>query len=244
MTKTNGAVEPVIARIAGTDREANIHLLVGTNRCSASVLTDQITEGFTCRLCGIVYSEDDAHLVLGTLDTETLSLIGDTRGATRGNMKMVAPSYAAGILLQLPHANLGDDIHPVAGFLREQCDPAYCDALIEHMVRASSEGSDSRQSDPGDDPFLWDAAEFIVRKGSGSLSRLQRYLMIGYNRAWHIMGQLEERGIVGTLQGSEPRAVLVDIEGLEEMRRRAQHSSGSITDPHDKPGGGTISPRR
>lgn len=244
MTKTNGAVEPVIARIAGADREANIHLLVGTNRCSASVLTDQITEGFTCRLCGIVYSEDDAHLVLGALDTEALSLIGDARAATRGSMKMVAPSYAAGILLQLPHANLGDDIHPVAGFLREQYDPAYCGTLIEHIVRASSEGSDSRQCDPVDDPLLWDAAEFVVRKGSGSLSRLQLHLTIGHNRTWHIMDQLEEKGVVGALQGSEPRSVLIDIERLREMQCDSRRFSGSIIDPHDKPTEDTISPGR
>lgn len=76
------------------------------------------------------------------------------------------------------------------------------------------------------------------------MPQLQRYLMVGHSRAAHIMDQLEEKSIVGALQGSKPRSVLIDIERLREMQCDSRRFSGSIIDPHDKPTEDTISPGR
>jgi len=65
------------------------------------------------------------------------------------------------------------------------------------------------------DPKLEDAARIIVREQSGSTSLVQRKLAIGYNRAERIMNQLELVGVVGEVNGSKPRDVLVpDLETL------------------------------
>lgn len=68
-----------------------------------------------------------------------------------------------------------------------------------------------------DDPLLWDAARIVVDSQLGSTSGLQRRLKVGYARAGRIMDMLEEKGIVGPPDGSKPREVLLDAEGLAEL---------------------------
>ena len=52
----------------------------------------------------------------------------------------------------------------------------------------------------------------------GSTSGLQRRLKVGYARAGRIMDMLEAKGVVGPPDGSKPRDVLVDKDGLEELK--------------------------
>ena len=63
-----------------------------------------------------------------------------------------------------------------------------------------------------------DAARLIVNSQSSLRSNLQRKLAISYARAGRILDQLEGAGIVGPMNGSLPREVLVkDIELLEQI---------------------------
>ncbi|MDR1981325.1 MAG: hypothetical protein LBQ39_06890, partial [Tannerellaceae bacterium] len=51
-----------------------------------------------------------------------------------------------------------------------------------------------------------------------STSLIQRKFSIGYNRAGRLMDQLEAAGIVGPIEGSKPRQVLVQDEySLEKI---------------------------
>ena len=67
------------------------------------------------------------------------------------------------------------------------------------------------------DPLFETAAHIIFKAQSGSTSLIQRKLSCGYNRAGHLMDQLEMAGIVGPVKGSKPREVLVHDEG--ELKR-------------------------
>lgn len=70
----------------------------------------------------------------------------------------------------------------------------------------------------GLDPFIKDAARYMVEEQVGSSSMIQRKFNIGYNRAGMIMDQLEQLGVVGEVQGSKPREVLVaTMEELDEI---------------------------
>ena len=55
-----------------------------------------------------------------------------------------------------------------------------------------------------------------MEKEKGSISMLQRYFKIGFNRAARIMDQLEEAGIVGPEEGTKPRRVLMSPEQFEQ----------------------------
>ena len=72
--------------------------------------------------------------------------------------------------------------------------------------------------DGEDDPLVWEAAQIVVDVGYGSTSGLQRRLKVGYARAGRIMDMLENKGVVGPASGSKPREVLIDDEGLEELK--------------------------
>ena len=57
------------------------------------------------------------------------------------------------------------------------------------------------------------AVDIIKETHRASTSSLQRRMRIGYTRAARIMDTLEERGIVGPPRGSDPREILIDLDG-------------------------------
>ena len=74
----------------------------------------------------------------------------------------------------------------------------------------------SFQTPENADPYFIDAARLVIEKDKGSIGILQRYLKIGFNRAAHIMDQLEAAGIVGPEQGTAPRRVLMTLRQFEQ----------------------------
>ena len=80
-----------------------------------------------------------------------------------------------------------------------------------------------------------DAARLVVGSQSGLRSNLQRKLGISYARAGRILDQLETAGIVGPMDGSLPREVLVkEIDELEPILSR--YEPIPIPSPHDSKG--------
>lgn len=74
-----------------------------------------------------------------------------------------------------------------------------------------SEGDEDFPPSDGKDPDedMITAATLLVRQeNKASVSLLQRRLKIGYSKASRLMDMLEERGVVGKYNGSEPREVL------------------------------------
>ena len=65
---------------------------------------------------------------------------------------------------------------------------------------------------------MWEAAQIVVDSQLGSTSGLQRRLKVGYARAGRIMDMLEQKGVVGPPDGAKPREVLLDADGLEELK--------------------------
>ena len=93
--------------------------------------------------------------------------------------------------------------------------------LIERELQLSRK-SNLQKIDISDmDELFYEAASIIVQHQSGSTSLIQRKLKIGYNRAGHIIDQLEAAGIVGPFEGSKARKVLVrDEMELEELLKK------------------------
>lgn len=68
------------------------------------------------------------------------------------------------------------------------------------------------------DPLFEDAAKLIVKEQYGSTSLLQRRLSIGYNRASVIVSELERAGIVGKVNMTRPRVILIPDEENLSLR--------------------------
>lgn len=72
------------------------------------------------------------------------------------------------------------------------------------------------------DDLLIEAAQLVVSTQKASISHIQRHLGLGFNRSGKIMEQLEALGIVGPLNGSNPRVILVnDPTSLNDILSRA-----------------------
>ena len=68
------------------------------------------------------------------------------------------------------------------------------------------------------DELLPAAVDVIFETGQASVSMLQRRLKLGYSRAARLVDQMEERGIVGPLEGSKPRQLLITRAQWQEMQ--------------------------
>ena len=76
--------------------------------------------------------------------------------------------------------------------------------------------------DPGEDEdeMIEEAIDVIMECRQASTSMLQRRLKLGYSRAARIIDQIEERGIIGPVEGSKPRQILISREEWQEMKMR------------------------
>lgn len=97
---------------------------------------------------------------------------------------------------------LPEDTEPLEGFEDDgPCNdgelPEDCDDEVSEGVLASLE-----------DPEIKEAVLIVRATNSASASLLQREMSIGYARAARIIDILEELGVVGPFNGSQPREVL------------------------------------
>ena len=65
------------------------------------------------------------------------------------------------------------------------------------------------------DAYFADACRFVVEKQRASASMIQRVFKVGYNRAAHMIDQMEAAGVVGPEEGINPRRVLMDRNSIE-----------------------------
>ena len=94
------------------------------------------------------------------------------------------------------------------------------DVLAELFALKDEEVKEEKKIIPSNmlDPLFADAAHFVVKNQDGAVANIQRAFGIGFNRAGSIIEQLEKAGIVGPLNGSAPREVLItDKNALEEI---------------------------
>ena len=59
------------------------------------------------------------------------------------------------------------------------------------------------------DELLKQAIEITIENGSGSTSLLQRKLILGNKRAGRLMDEMERLGVVGKMDGTKLRELLV-----------------------------------
>ena len=201
-------VEASIVRIAQLARAAGIHLVLATQRPSADVVTGLIKSNVDTRVALKVSSSIDSRVILDQTGAERLMGRGDMLFRKSGGvLRRVLGAYAS-----------DDEIENVVSFIRDQREPEYHAEILSAVAPAAAGGAATAEGMEDDDPLVWEAAQVVVDSQLGSTSGLQRRLKVGYARAGRIMDNLEQKGIVGPPDGSKPREVLLDADGLEELR--------------------------
>ncbi len=194
-------VEDSICRIAQMARAVGIHLVIATQRPSVDVITGLIKANIPSRMAFSVSSLADSRVILDQPGAERL--IG------KGDMLLLGASSSHPQRIQAPWVSEEEVRKVVASWIR-QGKAAYMGEFeaAEAAVEASSESDD-------EDELYGAAMELVVASQLGSTSMLQRKLKVGFSRAGRLMDLLERRGIVGPLEGSKPRVVLMGKEEYE-----------------------------
>ena len=217
MMTVQAEVERPLAQLAQKARAIGIHLLVATQRPSVNVVTGLIKANFPCRIAFRVASKTDSRTILDQNGAD--SLLG------HGDMLFLPPGQSEPVRMQGAFIST-EETEKLMGWFREEADTIEAlkarvaarepDILEEVREMDEGEGDEGFFSTDWDDLFR-DAADACISQGSGSTSLLQRRLRIGYGRAARIVDQLHDAGVLGPPDGSRPRDVLVDRDGLDEI---------------------------
>ncbi|MBQ1274714.1 MAG: DNA translocase FtsK [Cellulosilyticum sp.] len=189
-------VEDAICRLAQMARAAGIHLVIATQRPSVDVITGVIKANIPSRLAFAVSSGTDSRTILDMVGAEKLLGKGDMLFYPVGESKPI----------RIQGAFISDhEVESIVNTIKtDRTD--YEQSVMESMENAASPVQ--MDADDEADELLEKAVEFAADKEKLSISMLQRYFRIGFNRAARLMDALEARGIVGPDEGSKPRKVL------------------------------------
>lgn len=200
-------VEELIARIAQKARAAGLHLILATQRPSVDVITGLIKANIPTRIGFQVSSKIDSRTILDQMGAESLLGMGD----------MLYMPPGTGLPVRVHGAFVSDEeVHRVVKHLKAQGEPNYIDGILEGGVL--EEGADGVPAGEGggEADALYDQAVAIVLKNRrASISLVQRHLRIGYNRAARLLEQMEQSGVVSTMQSNGNREILVPAGNTE-----------------------------
>ncbi len=201
-------IEAAVQRLAQMARAAGIHVVMATQRPSVDVITGTIKANFPTRISFQVTSKIDSRTILGEQGGE--QLLG------QGDMLYMA---GGGKIARVHGPFVSDtEVEDVVRYLRAQGAPAYIESVTddpesdEGGLGLPGEGGEDSESDQ-----LYDQAiALVARERKCSVSFVQRYLQIGYNRAARIVERMEKEGVVSGANHVGKREVMArDIDNRE-----------------------------
>jgi S-DNA-T family DNA segregation ATPase FtsK/SpoIIIE len=198
-------VEQSICRLAQKARAAGLHLILATQRPSVDVITGLIKANLPTRISFQVSSRIDSRTILDSMGAEQLLGHGDSlllsggRDLRRVHGAFVSDAEVAGLVEHL----------------KAQGKPEY----HEEVFQAPDANPDDGPGDDETDDRYDEAADLVIQKGQCSVSMVQRYLRVGYNRASRIVEQMEREGLVSAPGSGGMRKV---------MARSAEDGGGVI----------------
>ena len=203
-------VEELIARIAQKARAAGIHLILATQRPSVDVITGLIKANIPTRIAFQVSSKIDSRTILDQMGAETLLGMGD----------MLYMPPGTGLPIRVHGAFVSDDeVHRVVKHLQSMGEPNYIEGILEGgTMEEGGAGGDGAMAGEGggESDAMYDQAVAVVLKHRrASISLVQRHLRIGYNRAARLLEQMEQSGVVSSMQSNGNRDILVPAVNAE-----------------------------
>ncbi|WP_040502654.1 DNA translocase FtsK [Herbaspirillum sp. YR522] len=197
-------VEELIARIAQKARAAGIHLILATQRPSVDVITGLIKANVPTRIAFQVSSKIDSRTILDQMGAEALLGMGD----------MLYNAPGTSLPVRVHGAFVSDDeVHRVVEHLKAQGEPNYVEGILEGGVLEDADAGGAAAGGAGggteSDPMYDQAVAVVLKHRRASISLVQRHLRIGYNRAARLLEQMEQSGLVSTMQSNGNREILV-----------------------------------
>ena len=220
MLAAQADIENGVARLAQLSRAVGIHMILSTQRPSVNVITGTIKANFPSRIGFQVAQKVDSRTILDAIGAEKLLGRGDMLFLPPGTSKMVRAQGAM---------TTDEEIHRIVDFIKQQAQPDYL-LEIKEKAEGGQGGGGGDDDEPGD-ALLEQSIQIIRETKRASTSSLQRRLRIGYTRAARIMDILEERGIIGPPRGSEPREILIDLDGAIPDNPPATETDAEEKDP-------------
>ena len=194
--------ESLIVRLAQKARATGIHLVLATQRPTVNVVTGLIKANIPTRIAFAVTSGVDSKVILDRTGAETLLGRGD----------MLYKAADALNLLRLQGCFVADDeLERLVKHWRSHTPPL---PLVQLPLLPSAEINPHTEIDNDEeDRLLPQAIDLAKKHHTVSTSFFQRKLRIGYARAARLVDVLEERGIIGPLNGRQAREVLLETQG-------------------------------
>ena len=192
----------MIIRIAQSARAAGIHLIGATQRPSTDVIRGVLKANIPTRIGFKVASNADSRTILDQTGAE--NLLGS------GDMLFLPPGSAS--LMRVHGAFVSDDevkrvVDSVKHASKPDYDPSVVAAVSNDDGAGSFDGASATQSE--DDELYNKAVDFVIRSRRPTISSVQRFLRIGYNRAARLIETMEEAGVISPVQAGGKREVLV-----------------------------------
>ncbi len=192
--------EDAVTRITQMARAAGIHLVVATQTPRADIVTGTIKTNLPSKISFRVASKVDSRVILDENGAENLLGKGD----------MIYKSYDSSVLRRAQGAFISDDeVRDVVDCCTKQISASYD---VEIHEKLSKPPSDTPETSDDDEDLVQQCIHVIRQEGRASTSLLQRRLRLGYTRAARVMDILEERGVVGPVQGSKDREILMRLD--------------------------------
>ncbi|MEI6155698.1 MAG: DNA translocase FtsK [bacterium] len=198
MMQDGRETEESIVRIAQKARATGIHLILATQRPSVNVVTGLIKANIPSRIAFSMASQIDSRTVLDAPGAEDLIGRGDMLFQPSDAPK---PTRMQGVFVS------DREINAVVSHWRDQGLPDYQLGIVASAERTGGGGADRGRDDEPADRLFDEAVQVVAVHDRASASLLQRRLRIGYARAARIIDQLEEKGYIGSFDGSTARVV-------------------------------------
>ena len=228
MMTARDEVENAICRIAQKARAAGMHLIIGTQRPSADVVTGLIKANVPSRIAFAVKSQVDSRVILDHIGAESLTGRGDMLFVPIGSMRDT----------RVQGAFVDDkEVERICEFIRAtngtaEYDEKFIAKLKELAAQCGNKGrsggdfvpSAGEDGDKGADAKYADAIRIAIEEKRVSTSLLQRKLEIGYSRAAKLIDRMQSEGYVSPPDGSKPRTILITAE--EYMEKFVDNQGG------------------
>ncbi len=212
--------EKYVGQLSKYGHSAGIHLVISTQRPSASMLSGYIKANIPCRIAFRTVNSAESQIILGQNGAEKL--------VCPGNMLYLPANADKAMCIQGCYLS-NDEIRRITKHVRDTNPSTYDPDVLEKLEQIENGNvgdmswtdliGDTGEIGESDGGLFEQAVEFAISDGQISTSTLQRRLKIGYARAGRLADEMEVRGIVAAKDGSKPRKCLITREEWEEIKR-------------------------